>query len=190
MTSLPWDELREAAGDDGISRVPDGWYDCVIKSTKTGKTSNDYQKVNARFVVLNGPYEGSSVFKDFVVTIDKPGGLKFFFRHMAVLGITKDQFNSDLTMEALADKLVGRSAQVQVGTRMWNDQERMEVKDLKPLAGGGFAFGGDTILAGASPTPMPAPIAPDPLPMPMPVPEPEVFAPAMAGSELPPEPPF
>jgi hypothetical protein len=183
VTSLPWKELRENAGDDGVTRVPDGWYDCTIKSTKVGQTSSGYKKINTRFVVMNGPYAGGGVFKDFIITNDKPGGLKFFFRHMAVLGITNDQFTDDLSLEMLADRLLDRTAQVQVGTRVWNEQEYAEVKDLKVLTTGSvFDF-----------TPLlPTPAVPGPVftvseaPM-LVTPEPPV---SLFDNELPPEPPF
>jgi hypothetical protein len=179
VSQLPWKELREAAGDDGVNRVPDGWYDCTVKSTKVGQTAapNNYKKINARFVVINGPYAGSSLFKDFVITTDKPGGLKFFFRHMGVLGVNKEHFTDDLTVEALADRLLDRSAQVQVGTRIWNEQERMEVKDLKaPTTGSVY----DSPVSSYAPAP--GGVAG------LSVPEP----PAMeySSNELPPEPPF
>jgi hypothetical protein len=196
VSELDWKGLREAAGDDGISRVPDGWYDCVVKSTKVGQTSAGYKKINARLVVESGPYAGTSLFKDFTVTTDKPGGLKFFFRHMAVLGVTAEQFTPDLTMAALAQRLLERRAQVQVGTGIWKDQERMEVKDLKALPGSpGSAYSGPPV----STTPLPAPSVPA---MPVPVQggalvEPSLpaapavpQAPMFDENDFPPEPPF
>lgn len=199
MTSLPWDELREAAGDDGVQRVPDGTYDCVVKSAQAGQTSNQNKKVNVRFVVENGPYAGSSVFRDFIITPEKPGGLRMFFRFMAVLGIPQTRFTGEYSLEQCALDLVDAKAQVVVGTREWNGQERPDVKDVKPLAGAGFAYGETKIptatpsptpvpmpspVTDAMPIPMPVPAAPEPAPAPMPVTVPDL------GSELPPEPPF
>lgn len=209
MSTLPWNEMLESSEDDGYRRVPDGWYDCVIKSAEAGKTSNGYEKIDARFVVESGPYAGSSLFKGFVLTPDKPGGLKFFFRHLGVLGVTRDYIKAQQpTIEQLAVTVVDRRAQVLVGTRVWNDQERAEVKDLKALVGEpgaiyapSFTLPSPSVpivpggVAGLS-EPLPSmptyvyetfgpgggPDAPTPLPSTVPTPFPD--------NELPPEPPF
>lgn len=202
MTSLPWDELREAAGDDGVQRVPDGTYDCVVKSAQAGQTSNQNKKISVRFVVESGPYAGSSVFRDFIITPDKPGGLRMFFRFMGVLGIPQTKFTGDYTLEQCALDLVDAKAQLVVGSREWNGQDRADVKDVRPLTGMGFAYGETKIPSVPSPavpvTPMPSvPSAAVPAPMPAPAapvaPAPTDAAPVLVpelGSELPPEPPF
>lgn len=191
MTSLDWNAMLEAAGDDGTARVPDGWYDCVVKSTKVGQTSNGYKKINARLVVESGPYAGASLFKDFVITFDKPGGMKFFFRHMDVLGVSREFIKAQQpTPEELAAKIMDQHAQVEVGTEVWNNEPRMRIKDLKALPGtpggsNGFAFGEPVTYAvptSAGPVPVvaqeAAPVAP--------------VAPVLdfSTNELPPEPPF
>jgi hypothetical protein len=201
VSQLDWKGLREAAGDDGISRVPDGWYDCVVKSTKVGQTANGYKKVNARFVVESGPYAGMAIFKDFIVTTDKPGGLKFFFRHMAVLGFPGEVFTDELTMESLAVQLVDRRAQVQVGTRVWNGEERAEVKDLKKILGDAPVLSKPVLpampmvpsMVPMMPSVPVVPVAPEALPEAPVLPPAPVLpvAPSLfEEGDLPPEPPF
>ena len=149
MSSIPWNDVRNAMkGDDGKTRVPDGVYDCKIATTKNGQTGSGYEKVNARFVVLSGPYEGGSIFMDFIVTVDKPGGLNLLGERLKALGITETELVDGLSMEALASMMVGRTATLTLATRVFNGKEYDDVKNMKPLAapGGGFAFGGNTIL--------------------------------------------
>lgn len=200
-----WKDIRSAMKEgDGKARVPDGVYDCKIASTKVGQTGSGYEKINARFVVLNGPYEGGSLFMDFILTIDKPGGLSLFGDRLQSLGISPEMLTDDLNMDGLAKMLLDRTAQVTLATRVYNGKEYDDVKALKPLApGSGFAFGsGLPSIPGTAtgplnlitnmpmaptpavpPVPMPVVDATPPLPVPVPVP-------ADGDNGLPPEPPF
>lgn len=195
MTTLPWDEMYSNAKDTGKTRVPDGVYECVIKSTETGQTAapNCYKKISARFVVESGPYKGGSIFNNFIITPDKPGGMDLFFRNMDTLGLTEEYLKATKPeLEQLADMLVERRAEVTLATRMYNGKEYDDVKNLKPLGtpGAGFAFGGDTIL----PTPSPVPVPSGPMTPSAPVPVAAAAAVAVpvppSDNELPPEPPF
>ena len=208
MSKLPWDGVRAAMkGDDGKTRVPDGWYDCKIASAQAGQTGSGLEKVSSRLIVLSGPYEGASVFLDFIVTPDKIGGLEMLGRRLAALGITDDMLVDTLTMEGLAKLMIGRTAQLKVGTRTWNDKEYDDIKEMKPLAnpGGGFAFGPGSILP--TPGPVPVPSGPGIPAMPIPgtatgpmptiisavaVPPMEPVGPVTVSGDngLPPEPPF
>lgn len=189
MSVLPWQDIRTAMKEgNGKTRVPDGQYDCKIASTELGQTSGGYEKVRARFVVLSGPYEGGSIFMDFVVTVDKPGGLSMLGERLAVLGITEDMLTDDLKMAGLATMMIGRTAQLRLGTRTFNDKEYDNVTSIKPLAapGGGFSFGepvpyatpavGVPSVPGDS-TPVPAGFS-------------SLVPGSPAGDDLPPEPPF
>lgn len=196
MTTLPWDEMISNSKDDGKQRVPDGTYECVVKSTEVGQTANGYKRINTRFVVDEGPYKGSSIFNNFIITPDKPGGMDLFFRNMGALGLTKDYLSANKpSLEQLAELLKDRRAELTVGTRVFNGKEYDDVKNMKALGnpGTGFSFGGDTILppvATAAPsTPVPnivppVPTVADSTPAVMPVP------PADGDNGLPPEPPF
>jgi hypothetical protein len=196
VTTLPWDEMINNSKDDGKQRVPDGTYECIVKSTEVGQTANGYKRINTRFIVDEGPYKGSSVFNNFIITPDKPGGMDLFFRNMGALGLTKDVLAaSKPSLEALAEMMKDRRAELTVGTRVFNGKEYDDVKQMKPLGnpGGGFSFGGDTILPPVAvnrpSTPVPSALPPvptvtDAMPTVMPVP------PASDENGLPPEPPF
>ena len=197
MSALPWNDVRNAMkGDDGKVRVPDGWYDCKIASTKAGRTGSGYEKINARFVVLAGPYEGGSIFMDFIVTVDKPGGLSLLGERLAALGISEDMLHDSLQMTDLAALMVGKTVQLRLATRIFNEKEYDDVKSMKPLAGsgGGFAFGESSPYAAPVLASTPVPGLPVPPSMPDSTPVPAGFSTLVpgspAGDELPPEPPF
>lgn len=196
-----WKDIRSAMKEgDGKTRVPDGVYDCKIASTKVGQTGSGYEKVNARFVVLSGPYEGGSIFMDFIVTADKPGGLSLLGDRLRAIGITEEMLVDTLTMDGLAKMMLDRTATLTLGTRVFNGKEYDDVKSIKALGtpGNGFAFGSG--LPSAAPTvnlvtgaPMPSAPAAPAVPMPVvdaapPIPVPA--APADGDNGLPPEPPF
>lgn len=195
MSALNWGDVRNAMKEgDGKVRVPDGVYDCKIASTKPGQTGSGYEKVNARFVVLSGPYEGGSIFMDFIHTSDKPGGLSLLGDRLAALGISPEMLTDGLSMEGLAKMMLDRTAQITLGTRVFNGKEYDDVKSLKPLdnPGGGFAFGSGLPTPAAMPTPSTPAVPPVPMPVvdsvpPLPVPVP---VPADGDNGLPPEPPF
>lgn len=187
-----WKDIRSAMKEgDGKTRLPDGVYDCKIASTKVGQTGSGYEKVNARFVVLSGPYEGGSLFMDFIVTVDKPGGLSLLGDRLRAIGISEEMLTDDLNMDGLAKLMLDRTATVSLGTRLFNGKEYDDVKSLKPLnPGGGFAFGSGLPTPAAVPMPsgpmipaMPTMTLTPSLP-PLPVP------PADGDNGLPPEPPF
>lgn len=199
MTQLDWPEIVGAAGDDGKTRVPDGWYDIEVKSTTVGMTSKGDPKVGARMVVENGPYAGGSIFKDFIISKDNTTSQKILVEHLGALGITRDYLIQHRpTDEQLAELLKGRRASVLLATREWNGKEYDDVKAIKPSStGGGFAFGGDSILPSPSPSPAPMPVPSVPVvpAMPMPVTDagpavPMPVAPTDGDNGLPPEPPF
>lgn len=193
MTQLNWPDIVGAAGDDGKTRVPDGWYDVEVKSTTVGMTSKGDPKVGARMVVLNGPYEGGSIFKDFIISKDNTTSQKILVEHLGALGITREYLVQHRpTDDQLAELLKGRKANVLLGTREWNGKEYDDVKAFKPSnPGGGYAFGGDTILP--TPAPVPVPSGPTIPSMPMPVaaaPAAVPVPPVDGDNGLPPEPPF
>lgn len=189
MSVLPWNDIRTAMKEgDSKARVPDGLYDCKIASTKPGQTGSGYEKINARFVVLSGPYEGGSIFMDFIVTADKPGGLSLLGERLAALGITEDMLHDNLQMADLAALMIGRTAQIRLGTRVFNEKEYDDVKSMKALAtpGSGSAFG-EPIPYSTPAVPV-APVPSDGTPVP---PGFSTLVPGSpAGNDLPPEPPF
>lgn len=169
MASFSWGDLQQAADDAGFGVIPAGEYEAVVKSAEHKKTGTGKDKIAVRFSVTSGPSEGKAVFNDFVISPDNGTALGFFFRHMKALGLGPDYFATNPDLGKVATDLVGRNCVVVVGIRQWNEEDRNEVKGLKPSGGAAPA----TPAAGPQPMAAPRPAAqPQPMPQPQPTPAP------------------
>jgi len=178
LSTVNWNDLAAAAADSGFSTLPNGTYSVSVAKAEAKKTGTQKDKISVRFVVEDGPNAKASVFNDFVISPDNGTALGFFFRHMKALGLGPEFFATNPTIHQVAAALVGKRCQVEVSTRIWQEQERNQVdKILPPL--GGQPTAGPSVSTGL---PQPGPVA-DSTPRPAP-------APAPAGSNTPPPPPF
>lgn len=172
MASHSWNDLKQAADDAGFSAVAAGTYDVNVKKAEAKKTGTGKDKINVHFGITTGPLAGKTIYNDFIISPENGVALNIFFRHMKALGCGPEFFatlpDGDAGMQQLAAALVGKSAQVEVGIRTWNEEDRNDIKNIKPLAGAAPAAGPS---AGPTPQPMPQP-APQPQPMPQPQPQP------------------
>lgn len=178
MAEFNWSDLQQAAKDAGFSLIPKDFYIAEVVKAEALKTSTGKDQIKARFKVIEGPHAGAVVFTQFVISPESPVALGFFFRHMAGLGFNSDYFASNPPMEALAQEMVGRIASIKVDIGTFNEQERNEIKDVKPVRAGAPASsvnsstplpGNDVFAAPAPPAPAPAPVPQDaPAPPPLP----------------------
>jgi hypothetical protein len=161
MASFSWGELKQAADDAGFSVIPAATYNVIVKKAEAKKTGTGKDKINVQFVVSDGPYAGKPVFNDFVLSPENGTALGFFFRHMKALGLGAEYFAANPPLPAVAAALVGRPCQVEVGVRVWNEEDRNEVnKILPPLGGAGIAAMAEATAAGMpQPQPMAQPVA-------------------------------
>lgn len=185
MPTKSWQELLNEAGDGGgtFDVMPDGDYDFVIKEAKAQTASTGRQMYVIKAEIQGGPHNGRLVWHNFVLSHDNPAALGFFFRHMAVLGLTADYFKQNPADHHVADALVGRRFRGQLGTRKWQGQDKNEIKAFFPASGAGL---GAPPQVSAPPAP---PIAPAPAPAAPPPPPPTFAAPPPAAATLPPPPP-
>lgn len=170
MAEFSWDDLKQAADDAGFSVIAAGVYNCTVKTAETKKTGTGKDKIAVRFTINDGPSAGKSVFNDFIISPENGTALGFFFRHMKALGLGSEYFATKPALSKVATDLVGKVCQVDVGIRVWNEEERNEVKGVKPLTGVPNAA-----PTGATPQPMaqPQPATPQPQPQPAPAPQPQ-----------------
>jgi Predicted membrane protein len=171
MASFSWGDLQQAADDAGFGVIPAGEYEAIVKSAEKKTTGTGKDKIAVRFSVTGGPSEGKSVFNDFVISPDNGTALGFFFRHMKALGLGPDYFATNPDLTKVAADLVGRNCVVVVGIRQWNEEDRNEIKGIKPSGSAASAAG--PVAAGPQPTaqPQPAPTAqPQPTTRPQPAP--------------------
>jgi hypothetical protein len=138
MPTNSWNDLMGSAESAGQA-IPDGLYDVVVESAKKAKTSNQKDMVVAVFKVINGPYTGSTVWNNFVISTDNPNALGFFFEHMATLGATSDFFAQipppPEGLDYVANKIIGTHATITVSSREWGGSMRNQVDAVKPYAG-------------------------------------------------------
>lgn len=171
MASFSWSDLQTAADDAGFGVIPAGEYEAVVKTAEHKKTGTGKDKIAVRFSVTGGPSAGKSVFNDFVISPDNGTALGFFFRHMKALGLGPDYFATNPDLGKVAADLVGRNCVVVVGIRQWNEEDRNEIKGIKPSGGAAASL----TAASAGPQPMASqPVAqPQPMAHPQPQPQPQ-----------------
>lgn len=168
MASFSWNDLQQAADDAGFGVIPAGEYEAVVKTAEHKKTGTGKDKIAVRFSVTGGPSSGKSVFNDFVISPDNGTALGFFFRHMKALGLGPDYFASNPDLGKVAGDLVGRNCVVVVGIRQWNEEDRNEIKGIKPSG----AAAAPLTAASAGPQPMASQPVAQPQPMAQPQPAP------------------
>jgi hypothetical protein len=133
MSGFSFADLQKVADEAGFALVPNGTYQAVVaKGAKVAKSSNDKEMIKVAFDLLPGQPAKGKVFTQFVLSPENPAALGFFFRHMEALGLNREYFSSNPSLEQVAAALEGRSATIEVSTRKWNDQDRNEVKSIKP----------------------------------------------------------
>jgi hypothetical protein len=165
MTTLNWADLQAAAGEAGFDPVPAGLYDVVVDTAESKTASTGKQMIACRFKITSGPYEGKSVFNNFVISSDNPNALAFFFRHMTALGLGEAYFASSPPLERVAADLAGRRCRIQVSIRNQQDQPaRNQVDTVLPPAGGPATVSVPAVTSPAAPVagmpPVPAAAVP------------------------------
>jgi hypothetical protein len=161
VATTTWADLMKSADDAGFSNTPPGTYDATVFSAEAKTTSNGKDQVVVRFQIVGGPNGGRKTApRNLVVSPENPNALGFFFRDMRSLGLGNDFFAKEPSMQAIAAALVGRPCRIEVGTRVWNNEEREDIKRIMPSAPGGASVP-------VAPVAMPQPVVPQPV-MPQP----------------------
>lgn len=170
MSTFSWNDLKQAADEAGFSTVPDGLYDVFVKTAEAKKTGTGKDKITVRFTISSGPFANKPLFNDFVISPESGVALGFFFRHMKALGLGPEYFATNPDLKKVAADLVGKHCQVDVGTRTWQDQERNEIKGVKPPTGGNT---GMPQTSGGTPQPQVAVAKSQSIAQPQPQPQPQ-----------------
>lgn len=133
MSGFSFADLQKVADEAGFALVPNGTYEAVVsKGAKAVKSQNDKDMIKVAFDILPGQPAKGKVFTQFVLSPENPVALGFFFRNMEALGLNREYFASNPSMEQVAAALEGRTARIEVSTREWNGSDRNEVKSVKP----------------------------------------------------------
>ena len=181
--SIDFNKLMEAAGA-GFTPVPVGDYDVQVASAVPKLTSNGKLQIAVQFKIISGPHAGRNVPNNFVLSPENTNALVFFFNHMAILGLTKEFFQTNPSPESIAANLVGKSCRITVNHRNWQGTVRMDVKQILPLGAGGVpSMSVGPVSAQAIP---PAPQPQAPAPQPIAQPAIQQVAPAVGVAPAPP----
>lgn len=134
MASANFAELLKAAEDAGFSNCPPGTYDAVVSEGEAKQTSAGKDMIVVKFQILGGPHGGRKVPNNFVISPENANALGFFFRHMRSLGLDSAYFSQNPSPQQVAAALVGKTCRIEVGTRVWNNEEREDIKKIMPAS--------------------------------------------------------
>jgi hypothetical protein len=162
MATANFADLLKAAEDAGFSNCPPGTYDVRIVEGVAKTTSAGKDMIVVKFEIIGGPHGGRKVPNNFVISPENANALGFFFRHMRAMGLDSAYFSQNPSPQKLAADLVGKVCRIEVGTRVWNGEEREDVKKIMPPSQG--AAPAPTVPAVTTPTAPAAPaLAADPM---------------------------
>jgi hypothetical protein len=130
MATANFADLLKAAEDAGFSNCPPGTYDCRVCEATAKTTSAGKDMIVVKFEILGGPHGGRKVPNNFVISPENANALGFFFRHMRALGLDSAYFSQNPSPQKVASDLVGNTCRIEVGTRVWNNEEREDVKKI------------------------------------------------------------
>lgn len=133
----------QQAKSASFEALPAGPYDAECISADAVTSSTGKPMIKCKFEVISGPHAKRKFFNQFVLSIENETALAMFFRHMRAFGMDENFFAAvgQQGLAPVAQAMVGRRARFDLGIRKWNDEDRNEVKSVKPLAGG-VASGG------------------------------------------------
>lgn len=138
MATFDFNTLMATAKSASFEALPVGDYDAECISADAVTSSTGKPMIKCKFEVLVGPHAKRKFFNQFVVSTESEVALAMFFRHMKAFGLD-DSFFAAVGQGGLAPvaaSLLGRRAKFTLGIRKWQDEDRNEVKAVKPLAGG------------------------------------------------------
>lgn len=190
---VSWGELMQAAGGT-FEPLPVGTYDTKVAKVEYAPTSTGKKRWRTRLEILVGPHAGRLVFFDLTVSPENQNALRYFFTHMAALGLTQEYFAQNPSPDHITQAILGRQVRARVEHEVYQGQTRDRVKSIEPIPGGVVQTGpavAPAPIPGAAPAAQPGPVsyqaAPAPVaaaaapvaqPQPAPVAQPVAAAPA------------
>lgn len=177
--SMSFEDLMNQAGGAFEKVPPITGAEFYVKSAKGGMTSNKKFRVEATCAIIGGPHDKKTVWNQFVLSPENPNALRFFFQHMAVLGLGVDWWKprpmNEQTMQQAADAIVGKRFVADVSIKSVQNEDRNQLDKIRPsvVAPGqvydGASLPGQTGVPAGITTPTPqvqVPTAPAPAPEP------------------------
>jgi hypothetical protein len=180
-------ELYGEQDDSAVSYdpLPVGPYLVEVMESTATVSSTGKPMIKATLKVVEGPYANRRLWTQFVVSSENKTALAIFFRQMDAFGLGRDYMMTSPTEADVARALMGRRAVADVVVRVYQNQERNDVKNIRKAAGVPGAA-----AAAPAPAPAPAPAAATPPPVPVAAPPTAVAAPPAAVPPAPAPSPF
>lgn len=192
MTTIDFNKALADAKSASFEALPNGDYNIEVTGADAVTASTGRPMIKCKMKVVDGPYQNRPVMTQFVLVIDNPNALSMFFRNMKAFGLDEAffaQMGQMGSLEPVAGALAGRRAQVTLGTRQWQGEDRNEVTAIKKYTG---APGTMTGPSAPGMPPMGGPVSPGAFPgtpqMPPQAPAPQAPpAPAVPAVQAPPQ---
>lgn len=160
MTTIDFGKALADAKSASFEAMPDGNYNVEVVKAEAVTASTGRPMIKCKMKVIDGPYQNRPVMTQFVLVIDNPNALAMFFRNMKGFGLDENFFAQlgSGQLEPVAAALMSRRAQVTLGTKKWNGEDRNEVTGIKPYTGAPGTMTGTPGAPGATGAPgTPAP---------------------------------
>jgi hypothetical protein len=205
VTEIDWASLKQTA-DDATRPAPAGDYDVIVKKAEAVIASTGAPMIKMQMGIEGGPSHGKIIFNNLVLTVDNAFALSMWFRNLAAFGVTDAVFAQNPSVDQIAAMLVGRAAVAKLSIRQFQGQDRNQVDQFSPPAGGPQvapmvsnvpAPNGAPVTSGppvprvqaGPPTPYAAPPTPTQRPLTVPTPEVHTQVPGLPAAP-PPDLPF
>lgn len=142
------DLMKTAEKEGGFSLLPDGSYNVVVEKAQATTASTGKPMLKVTLVVTDGPSKGRKLFTNHVLATDNPNALAMFFRNMGAYGLDKAFWNAPgASLDGAAAIMVGRPVTADVGHKVYQGEDRNEVKGVKPPAAGAASIMGPAVAA-------------------------------------------
>lgn len=138
MTTIDFGKALADAKSASFEAMPIGDYNIEVVSADAVTASTGRPMIKCKMKVIDGAYTNRPVMTQFVLVIDNPNALSMFFRNMRGFGIEESffaQLGNMASLDPVAAALVGRRAQVTLGIRQWQGEDRNEVTGIKKYTG-------------------------------------------------------
>lgn len=138
MTTIDFGKALADAKSASFEAMPNGDYNIEVVKADAVTASTGRPMIKCKMKVIDGGYQNRPVMTQFVLSIDNPNALAMFFRNMKAFGLDENffaQMGAGGQLDPVAVALVGRRAQVTLGTRKWQGEDRNEVTGIKPYTG-------------------------------------------------------
>ena len=138
MTTIDFSKALADAKSASFEAMPIGDYNIEVVKADAVTASTGRPMIKCKMKVIDGGFMNRPVMTQFVLVVDNPNALAMFFRNMKAFGLDENffaQMGAGGQLDPVAGALVGRRAQVTLGIRKWQGEDRNEVTGIKPYTG-------------------------------------------------------